>query len=172
MADRLEAYDLSMFEPRYDNAVPARERPQREPRRRENVVELPQKELEKNAKPKRHPFRAMAMTIGFAVAITIATAMVYSQEQLALLTEEINTATQELEESQSLEVQLSMQAAQKMNGSQVEQYAAGVLGMSKADNRQVTYVNVAQRDEGTVVQSTEGGSFLDKLLSAIRSLFA
>lgn len=174
MADRQEAYDFSLFEAHYGSAAPAREprREQPETVRRENVVELPKRELEKNAKRKRHPIRAMAAVMSFALFLTLAVAMVYSQEQLAILTEQINTATETLEESRSLEVQLNMRAAQKMNGAEVEDYAQQELGMSKVGSQQVTYVNVAQKDQGTVLQGADGGSLLDRFLSAIRSMFA
>lgn len=174
MAGRAQAYDFSLFEANYDNTVPVREPRREQPVRkpRENVVELPQKELERNARPKLRPLRAVIAVAAFCGFLALAAAMVYSQEQLAVLTEQINSATQQLEESQSLEVQLNMQAAQKMNGSQVENYAVSQLGMSKITSGQVTYVNVAQQDKGTVVRSTDGGSPLDKVLSAIRRLFA
>lgn len=174
MAYRSEAYDFSLFEQHTGNAAPVREPRREQPQRapKENVVELPKKELEKNARPKRHPLKAMAAVLCFTVFAAIAIAMVYSQEQLAILTEQINAATQELEESQSLEVQLNMQAAQTVNSAQVEDYAVNELGMNKIAGSQVTYVNVAQRDQGTVLQSTDGGSLLDRILSAIRSLFA
>lgn len=174
MPNRSEAYDFSLFEDHTAAAAPARlpRRDQPESAPRENVVELPRRELEKNAKPRRHPIRAMASVTCFIVFLAIAVAMVYSQQQLAVLTEQINAASQSLEQKESLEVQLSMQAAQKMSGTQVENYAAGKLGMGKATSSQVTYVNVAQKDQGMVIQSTEGGSWLDKLLSTVRSLFA
>lgn len=172
MASRAEAYDFSLFEPRYDNTVPAREPRREQPVKAPNVVELPKKELEKNAKPKRHPLRAAMMVLSFSAFMVIAVAMVYSQEQLAMLTEQINSATQELAESQSLEVQLNMRAARKMNDSEVEKYAANELGLSKISSRQISYINVAQQDKGKVMQNIEGGSILDRLLSAIRSLFA
>lgn len=172
MENRSEAYDFSLFETHYDNTVPARVPNKERPRRASNVVELPQREPEKNASPKRHPFRLFLATVCFAAFAAIAVAMVYSQEQLAMLTEQINAATQTLEESQSLEVQLNMQAAQKMNSTQVEEYAVNELGMNKISGQQITYVNVAQQGRGTVVQSTDGGSFLDKLLSKIRMLFS
>lgn len=170
MARSYEAYDFSLFEARYDNTAPA---PVREPKRQErpNVVELPQEELEKNRRPKRHPIRAMAAAIVFFGFVALGAAMVHSQEQLAMLTEQINTATQTLQESQSLEVQLNMRAAQTMNSSQVEAYAAQ-LGMSKVSSGQITYVNVMQQDKGAVLQTTEGGSLLDRLAAKLKSLLS
>ena len=175
MANRSEAYDFSLFEERYDNTAPLRG-PQKgsQPKKdvRQNVVELPERELKKNARPQRHPFRAMAATACFAVIFATVVSVVYSQVQLTELTEQINTAATQLEEAQSLEIQLNMKAAREMNGSQVEEYAVNQLGMSKITGTQVTYVNVAQEDEGTVVQDVDGGSVLDQIMATIRSWFA
>lgn len=175
MAYRSEAYDFSLFEDRTDHVAPLHE-PRKDGQRqrgiRENVVELPERELKKNARPQRHPFRAMAFTACFAVIFSTVVAVVFSQVRLTELTEEINKATTALAEAESLEVQLNMQAAQKMDGAQVEEYAVKELGMSKITGGQVTYVNVAQQDKGTVVEEADGGSFLDRLWSAIRSWLA
>ena len=100
------------------------------------------------------------------------TLVVYNQVQLTELTDQINTTTQQLEEAESLEVQLNMEASQQMNGSQVEEYATQELGMKKVVSDQVTYVNVAEEDQGAVVRQARGGSFLDKLWSTVVSWFA
>lgn len=172
MENRSEAYDFALFESHYDNTAPARAPRREQPVKAPNVVELPKKQVKTAPRPKRHPFKAMVAVMSFAAFLFLAVAMVYSQEQLAVLTEQINTASQTLAESQSLEVQLNMRAAQKMNGAQVEDYAVNQLGMNKVDNQQVTYVNVAQQDKGAVVQDLDGGSLLDKFLSKLRELFA
>ena len=176
MANLSEAYDFSLFEDRIgQSTAPIGEpgsREQRQEQKRENVIELPQKELDKNRQPKRHPFRMIAATLCFTVIFATVVSIVYSQVQLTELTEEINIATQQLQEEQSLEVQMSMQASQKMNGAQVEEYAKKELGMSKISEGQVSYVNVVQQDKGTVLQDTDGGSWFDKSLSAVESWFA
>lgn len=172
MANHSEAYDFSLFEARYDNTVPVREPEAERPERASNVIELPKAEPEKNAKHKLHPMRGLAAVFSFAVFVAIAVAMVYSQEQLAMLTEQINAATETLAESESLEVQLNMQAAQKMNGAQVEAYAADELGMSKISSGQVTYVNVAQQDKGAVIQNADGVSVIDRLFSKLRAMLS
>ena len=169
MALRSEAYDFALFETHYDNTVPARE-PVRRPKEvpAPQVVELPREQPKARPRPKRHPLRTMAFALAFAVFTALCVAMVYSQQQLAVLTEEINAATQTLEESESLQVQLEMMAARKMNSAQVEEYATQTLGMSKASLGQVTYVAVAQEDKGVVLQNAEGGSFLDQLMATLR----
>ena len=90
--------------------------------------------------------------------------MVYNQVQLTELTEEINTTAKQLEEAESLEIQLNMEASAQMDGAAVEQYAQEELGMSKVSGGQVTYVNVAQEDQGTVVREATGGSFWGELV--------
>ena len=163
------AYDLSLFEERRDNTVRLEALPEREPRReeqqaaREKVVELPQQGKQK--KPRRHFLRRGAAVLCFGVIFSTVTLVVYNQVQ-------INTTTQQLEEAESLEVQLNMEASQQMNGSQVEEYATQELGMKKVVSDQVTYVNVAEEDQGAVVRQASGGSFLDKLWSTVVSWFA
>ena len=108
----------------------------------------------------------------FAGVMCTVMTVIYSQVQLTELTEEINQTTQALEEAESLEIQLNMAAAQKMTGAQVEEYAVNELGMSKITGSQVTYVNVAQEDQGTVVEETDSASVLDQILATVRSWFA
>ena len=172
-----EAYDFSLFETHYDNTVPVRQpdrRPVETPRRR--VLEFPteqcQQQEERQPRAKRHPLRATFYVSCFGILLFLAVSMVYSQQQMASLTDQISTATEVLEQTQSVEVQLNMEAARKMTNTQVEAYAAQVLGMGKITSAQVTYVNVAGQDQGTVVQDAGGGSFLDRLWSRIIALFS
>lgn len=178
-----EAYDFSLFEERtsteervsnarWDNAQPE-EQPREEPKKRsqENVVELPEEELKKNRKPRRHLVRRAAAVLCFGVVFSAVTLVVYNQVQLTELTEEINTTAKQLEEAESLEIQLNMEASAQMDGAAVEQYAQEELGMSKVSGGQVTYVNVAQEDQGTVVREATSGSFWENLWSAIQSWF-
>ncbi len=167
-----EAYDLSQWEERVAASLPEREtREEREKKHQKKVVELPQKELRKNAKVKRHPLRMVATTLCFGVILATVTTMVYNQVQLTELTEQINVASQDLQEAESLEIQLNMEASQEMNGAQVEEYATNELGMSKVTSGQVTYVGSSQQDAGTVVRESSQGSLLDQIWSVIQSWF-
>ena len=71
-----------------------------------------------------------------------------------------------------MEIQLNMEAAQEMNGTQVEEYAANELGMSKIQSGQVTYVGSSQEDQGDVLQEATQGSWMDQLWAWLQSLFA
>lgn len=175
-----EAYDFSLFEENssvretahWDNTQPKREPEQEERKRsRENVVELPRRELEKNARPKRHPLRMLGTVLCFGIIFATVLTVVYNQVQLTELSDQISTTTKQLEEAQSLEIQLNMEASQQMDGAEVERYAQDQLGMSKISSSQVTYVDVAQEDQGTVVREASGGSLLEQLWSIIQSWF-
>lgn len=173
MARGSEAYDFSLFETHTGNAVRV-EAPQRAPRpeRERFVVQFPKEAEMPKPKRRRHPIRALVSAVCFTAFISICVAMVYSQLQLAELTDQLNTAAQTLEEAESMEVQLNMEAARKMGGAQVEEYAQQELGMSKVMNAQVTYLNVARQDGGTVVRDVESATGLDWVLMKLESLFS
>lgn len=178
MANFSEAYDFALFEERTAAVPEIAGQPQREPRReqtrgpRQNVVELPQEGAEKQAKPKRHPFRFLATSVCFIAIFATVLYVVQSQVLLTELTQEINTVSDDLEKAESVEIQLNMQAALRMNDGEIENFAAEELGLTKISGTQVTYINVARSDHGQVLQDIDGGSALDKLWASVRRLFA
>jgi len=111
MAYHNGALDFSLFEDQ-DTAAVLQPQVEEQPQRRENVVELPeqkpQKEPEKQPRPKHSPLRMIAGALCFAVVFATGIGAVYSEVQLTELTEEINTTQTQLDEAQSLEVQLTM----------------------------------------------------------------
>lgn len=174
MANITEAYDFSLFEEKKYNTAAEQipERKEQEVRRpKENVVELPKKQLEKNRRQKLHPLKMLVTTVCFGVILTTISLLVYNQLRLTELTEQINTVTASLSDAQTMETYLTMKTTQALGGEQVETYAQEVLGMSKITEGQVTYVNMAQADQGQVLQKTET-SFLENLWNQICSLFA
>lgn len=172
MANSSSAYDFSLFEA-HSAAVPAPKTPAAPAKKKKsNVIRLNEKQLRRSHRRNAHAFRTI-LSLGVVLVVVGAIgAIVFSQVQLTELTEEINQTTQALEEAESLEIQLNMAAAQKMTGAQVEEYAVNELGMSKITGSQVTYVNVAQEDQGTVVEETDSASVLDQILATVRSWFA
>lgn len=181
MANHSEAYDYSYFEDisSVGGAAGAYALPQQEPHTeepRKKVVELPgrrpQGEPEKQKRPKRSILKMALAAAYFTVVFGASIAVVFSQVQLTEITEAINSTKSELSEAQSVEVQLTMQAAQKMSDAEVERYAIEELGMGKLSGSQVVYLHVAQQDRGTVVQETGEGSWLDRVIAAVRGWFA
>ncbi len=166
------AYDFSLFEERNTNTAPELEPQIEEQPQQGAVVELPeqpghQPEPGKRSRPSL--LKVLAGSLCFAVLFGTGITAVYSEVQLTELSEEISKVQTQLEEAQSLEVQLNMQAAQLMTDAQVENYAVQQLGMGKLAGSQVVYMHVAQQDKGRVVQEIEGGSWLDKIWREISS---
>lgn len=177
MANYDSLYDFSLFEERDGNAVRAAEPKRRVieqevPAPKENIVELPKKELEKNRRPKAKPLRAIRRVVSFALVMTVVVSLVYSQVQLTELTDQINTSTKQLAEEEALEIQLEMQTAEKINTADVEEYARKQLGMSKINEGQVVYMNMANSDKGTVLQETKEYNFFEKMVNEVKSWFA
>ncbi len=196
MANRAEAYDFSYFEDRnaageYDTAEYGAAdygavdygvvddyayQPYEQPEVPEepNIVELPERRPQ--AEPRRRPKRSLARMAGawlcFGLIFTAVMTAVYSEVQLTELTERINETKSKLEEAESLEVQLTMQAAAKMSDAEVEKYATEQLGMGKMAGSQVVYLHVAQQDRGTVVQEAGESSWFDRVVSTVRGWFA
>lgn len=174
MANLTEAYDFSLFEEKkVESAAPQipekEERAARSPKA--NVVELPKKELEKNRRQKIHPVKMLFTTLCFGVILSTVSLLVYNQLQLTELTAKLNSAAVTLNDARTMETYLTMKTTQALGGEQVETYAQEVLGMSKITEGQVTYVNMAQEDQGQVLQS-EAPSFLENIWNQFCALFA
>lgn len=179
MANYSEAYDFSLFEERDGNAVKAieprrrsDERERAKPTPKENIVELPQEELEKNARPKIGLFTLITRALTMLIIVTSVIGVVYSQVELTELTDQINTNTKVLTEEQALEIQLEMQTAEKINTADVEEYARKQLGMSKITEDQVIYMNMASSDKGTVLIESTENNFIENVIEKVKSWFA
>jgi len=186
MANLQEAYDFSLFE-EHNAAREIAPQPVEIPRREGNLVELPGTERRRQReqpatkpktspqaqqRPRRDPVRMAVAVVCFMAIFCVAILAVYSEVQLTELTDKINMTQKELQEAQSLEVQLTMQAAARMSDAQVEEYVSQQLGMGKVTGSQVIYMRVTQQDKGRVIQQIDGGSWLDGLLEDIRGLLA
>lgn len=182
MANRAEAYDFSYFEDISSNGAViddyALEQPQIEEQPERKVVELPRRQerqrekQETRKKLRRNTTAIVKCMLAILLVGGVSAAALVSEVQLAEINEEISATKNDLEEAQSLEVQLTMQAAQKMSDAEVERYATEQLGMGKVTGSQVVYLHVAQQDRGTVVQELGEGSWLDRAIAAVRGWFA
>ena len=149
------AYDFSRFEPRRQETA---EQP-----KKNNVIQLPQEQIEKNAKPRLHPLRLLSSLAMIAVILVTLGSLVYGQVQLTELTDSINDTEEKLSESESLYTQLQMKSDALLSIDAVEEYAEQNLGMRKAEKGQVEYVSSAQGDESTVLVSSGEESVLDQI---------
>ena len=156
------AYDFSRFEPR--------RKEQAEEAQKNNIIQLPKEQIEKNARPRLHPVRLLSTFAMFAVILATVGSLVYGQVQLTELTDSINSTEQEIAESESLYTQLQMKSDAMLSIDSVEAYAEQNLGMRKAEKSQVEYISTAQGDEGTVLQSVGEQSILDQIWNWFRQL--
>lgn len=156
-----EAYDLSLFEPKQ---LERREQ-------NNNIIELPRERLEKNRKNKVKPLRAISTFFAMAVIVSIVGTMVYSQVQLTELTDQLNAATKQYEESQSVYTQLKMRSDSQLSLQTVENYAKEELGMKKINQNQVVCVSLSEGDRGQVLLET-GGDWWSEAWNYVQNLLS
>lgn len=148
------AYDFSRFENR-GNAAPQRQTPEAAPQRkhRNNVLRMPEDHVAKVTKTRRrHKNRgAVAWGIAAVVISIIAAFLIFGQVRLAELTKQIEDASNQLVEAQSLYTQYQMKADSQYSLAAVEKYAEK-MGMIKAEQSQMNYVSLSAADKGQVVQ--------------------
>lgn len=163
-ANRNAAYDLSLFEPKRQEQV--------EKVKKNNIIEIPQKQLEKNSRPKRNPIKVLASFLFIAILGSIVGTMIYGQVQLTELTEEINTASKELAESQSVYTQMKTKMDSQLSVTAVETYAAEELDMRKIEQNQVKYISLSEGDEAVVMQDNVTGDWWTDLCAGIANLLS
>lgn len=175
LRNRTEAYDLSLFETRplkvEVGGQPA-EKPAQRQKRRNNVIELPEKDLKKNRRAHPHSLKMAAVIGTCTLMLATVGCVVMNQVQLNELTSQITAAQQTLDETESVHTQLQMQANASMTLNDVEQYAKDQLDMRKTGKNQVTYITLTEGDQGNVVQPGGEESILDKLWGFFQSLLA
>ena len=131
----------------YTNAAP-----QQLEKKKDNIVALPQKELQKSARKRALPLRALGRIAGILVVCFALAFVIAGQVELTELNDEINAATAQLEEACSVELQLQYTAGSDMTSAEIEEYVSSVLGMQKINPGQITYIELASGNGGTVVR--------------------
>lgn len=145
--NRSEAYDFSRFEEK------PKQTPASDTQKKDQILEMPTEQLQKNTKLRKR-LRAMRVAItcmGLAVMFGISSFFVFGQVQLTELTEDITTATRELEESQSVQTQLQMNLDSQTSLSKIESVAVGDLGMKRVTQNQMNYIGISEGDKGQII---------------------
>lgn len=147
------AYDFALFEPK-----PVEE-PQPAPKK-DNIIAIPQEHIVKTTKGRRRikNKKAVRNVILIMIGATICMFMILGQVRLAELTSQIDEASQQLTEAESLYTQYQMKSDSQLSLTSVEEYATKNLGMAKAEQTQMEYIEISSDDKGEVVQS-EGGNW-------------
>lgn len=158
-----EAYDFALFEPK---------RRQEAPQQDSNIISLPKEKLEQNRRAKVSPAKAVSGFLVLAVMLGVVGTIVYGQVQLTELTEQLNSATKTLGESQSVYTQLKMKSDSKLSLQAVESYATDTLGMKKVEPNQVEPIELSKGDKSLVVRSETNRNWLTSLWSTIEQLLS
>ncbi len=126
----------------------------------------------KKRNSKSRTFRVVVSCFLLVVALGATASIIFNQVRLTELTEEIDTAAQQLEESQSVYTQLQMRANANLSLATVESYAKENLGMRKIDQSQLVFVELSKGDKGEVVQDNSGNNFFTNLWNTIKNFLS
>ena len=140
------------------NTLPERSREEL-PLRRDNVVQLTEKQLRKARNAGINPLRSVLSVVSVAVVFALLAFYIYGQVQLTELTESINSAKTELAQLESVEVQLQMKAMADIDVSEIESYARNELQMELVNQNQITYISLNNRDVGEVIGNENSNIF-------------
>ena len=146
--------------------------PQLQEQKKNNVVELPQKELQKSRRHRVRPLRAVARIVCVLGICLVLANIVYGQVQLTELNDQIREATAQLEEARSVELQLQYTADRGMSAAELEAYAVSHLGMQKINPGQITYIEMADGNGGSVVQDVAAGPWYVQIWNAVLELLS
>ena len=145
------AYNFALFAPK---PAPQPEQDPRRAPRKNNIIEIPKEHLQKTQKTRRRgknrtaTRRVILMVIGAGICLF----MIFGWVRLAELTEQIEKTTRELTEAESLYTQYQMKSDSQLSLTAVEDYATKELGMAKAEQTQMEYIEISSNDKGEVVQ--------------------
>ncbi len=178
--NRNAAYDLSLFDDSADythgSAAPKREseevhKKQTKRKAKNNVVVLPEHELQKNRRRRHNPLKLALGTVGgLAVAFVIGIIIV-GQVQLTELNQKIITAQETLEDAQSIYTQNQMKLESNLTNAEIEQYAENVLGMTKATNAQKEFVTLSGGDKAEITSQKDENLFT-QFIDSIKNLWS
>lgn len=177
-----EAYDLSLFDESAAPVLPVRKRKQSaektkektvqaKPKKKDNLLDLPQNEIHKNRRRKHNPLKLIVGGFGGIVAAVIIATIVVGQVQLTELNQQIINAEEQLSNSKSVYTQTQMKVESKLSASQIESYAESVLGMSKAKNTQKEFITLSGGDK-VEVTSHEGENLFTQFVDSIANLWS
>lgn len=139
LENRNLAYDLSVFE----EVAP---KP-----KKDNILNLPQKRIrEKRALQHKRAKMILVTAVAIVsfVSLLVTFTIVNNQIKLTELTSKIQNVEKNLQEKESLEVQLKVKNESNFPLSKVEEVAVNELGMAKTDPSQIEYINLSKGDTG------------------------
>ncbi|HZK21010.1 MAG TPA: hypothetical protein VFC76_01915 [Oscillospiraceae bacterium] len=171
--NRAEAYDLSLFE---EQIVKQKIEPigiKKAPPQDNNKKAATKAAAAKNrttaayAKSLKGAFKASAFAIVCLFSLAV---ILLSRAQSDELTREIVKLENELKIVQSETVRLNTALSSLISMDKVESYAEERLGMVKAENHQITYIDMSKGD--MIVLSGQKSAIKENLTARLKELFA
>lgn len=191
-----EAYDLSLFEPRVieqpkkqqpGKASPARTaaRPQKRsaPQKqvakklspvKESAVSIlnsHQVEIERNSQTTAIPVSVKKALCFVALCISLAVVLLVMNTRCDTLISEISSMENQIQIAKGENVRLNAELSSIISTDKIENYAENVLGMVKAENYQISYIDLSGSDEILVSGNKSTGDASD-LSGKIKELIA
>ncbi|MDO4459393.1 MAG: hypothetical protein Q4C42_04790 [Clostridia bacterium] len=152
--------------------VPERERRHAQSHRRSNkILRIRERELRRARRSGINFSKAIVTVSLVVISFFLVFGLIYGKVQLMEISYDITGARQQLSELQSVEIQLKMEATANSTGTELEDYAKNVLGMTKVKSDQVVYVNMNSGDTGVIEDGHSGTGFFGKLWNTICSWF-
>ena len=155
-ANRSEAYDLSLFEPRQAKlvALTPNKKLQKMERRRARVQAV---------------LNAVFTTLAAGAIVTVLTLLVTTQVQLTEINSSINTQQSRLDELKSEQTRLEAELAQKLSAQSVDEYAQQ-QGMTAVEGSQIHYIT---RDNTVEEEPAESpANWWEALLDSLSNFFS
>ena len=159
-------YNFERFSPRVAAA------PVTEEKKPTNIVELPQQMLRKSRSQRVRPLRAVARIFCVLTICAVLGGIVVGQVQLTELNEQLGISSARLAEAESIELQLQYTADQGMGTAEIEDYAMTELGMQKINPAQVTYIELADGNGGTVVREINSKPWFMEIWDTVMELLS
>jgi cytoskeletal protein RodZ len=160
MATGTTAYDFGMFEPK--------RRPEQEPERNNNVIEIPRERLEENRRPKHSVWKMLPTILSFLIIAGMAGTYLYGQVQLAELSDALGTVSKQLSEDQSVYTQMKMKSEAQTSLETVENYASNKLGMEKVNQKQVETITLSNGDKTQVLLPVREDGWFSRVIRSVR----
>ncbi len=191
-----EAYDFSLFEPQIieqpkkqqpRTAKPAGTavKPQKKAPSRKQVVKTTtavkenainfldnyQVEVERSAQQASVPVSVKKALCFVAVCVSLVVTLLVMNTRCDTLMNEISTVESQIEIAKGENVRLNAELSSIISTDKIENYAENVLGMVKAENYQISYIDLSEGDE-ILLSGDKTVSGESELSGKIKELFA
>lgn len=154
-------YDLSLFET--SGTAARKPEPKKTKKKhyshRNNIVEMPQVNVDKSLRRKHNPASLFAGFVMAAVVAVILGIIIHGQVQLAEINQQITVAQQTLTEKESEHNQMQARVEGFLSTAAIEECARNELGMAKATNQQKEYISLESGDKAEVYIQESGNVF-------------